>query len=136
MKRDIRLEAFYPHPPEKVWKAIADPELLARWLMDNDFKPEVGHEFQFRTAPQPGWNGIVDCRVVEADPPCRLAYTWAGSWGESLVTWTLTALAGGGTRVALEHSGFTGLRGVMLSFILGSGWKKKLVQVGEVAGRV
>jgi uncharacterized protein YndB with AHSA1/START domain len=128
MHRDVKLEMTYPHPPEKVWRAIADPEILGRWLMPNDLKPVAGHEFQFRTKPQPGWNGIVDCRVTEADPPHRLAYTWQGSWGESLVVFTLTPVPGG-TRLRLEHRNFGGMRGIFLSFILGAGWKKKLQQV-------
>lgn len=135
MHRDVKLEMTYAHPPEKVWRAIADPQILGSWLMPNDLKPEVGHQFQFRTKPQPGWNGIVDCRVTEADPPRRLAYTWQGSWGESLVVFTLTPVSGG-TRLQLEHRGFGGMRGIFLSFILGAGWKKKLHQVlpGLIAG--
>ena len=133
---DIVLDAVYPHPPEKVWRAIADPKVLGSWLMDNDIQPIVGHTFQFRSKPQPGWNGIVDCKVVEADPPRTLAYTWTGSWGESLVRWTLTPEAGG-TRLALVHSGFQGIRGVLLSFMMGAGWKKKLrTIVGDVIGRL
>lgn len=136
MQRDVHLEFVYPHPPEKVWRAIADPKVLGSWLMDNDLQPVVGHTFQFRSKPQPGWNGIVDCKVVEADPPRTLAYTWAGSWGESLVRWTLTP-EGGGTRLTLVHSGFQGIRGVLLSFMMGAGWKKKLrTIVGEVIGRL
>jgi uncharacterized protein YndB with AHSA1/START domain len=128
MNRDVKIETVYPHPPEKVWRAIADPEILGRWLMKNDMKPVVGHQFQFRAKPQRGWNGIVDCRVVEADPPRRLAYTWSGSWGESLVVFTLTPVAEG-TRLRLEHRGFGGVRGVLLSFVLGAGWKKKIKEV-------
>jgi uncharacterized protein YndB with AHSA1/START domain len=35
----IRTDSFFPHPPEKVWRALTDPELLASWLMPNDFEP-------------------------------------------------------------------------------------------------
>lgn len=128
MRRDVKLEFEYPQPPEKVWRAIADPEILGRWLMPNDLKPVVGHEFQFRAKPQPGWNGIVDCRVTAVDPPRKLAYTWMGSWGESLVEFTLTPTPNG-TRLRLEHRGFEGMRGVLLSFMMGSGWKKMLRNV-------
>ena len=131
MHRDIHLQVDYPQPPESVWRVISESALVARWLMDNDLQLVVGRDFQFRTAPQPGWNGIVDCTLVEAAAPRRLAYTWRGSWGESLVRFALTPNDDGGTRLTLDHTGFTGLRGVMLSLILGAGWKKKLT--GPVA---
>ena len=38
-------------PPEKVWRALTEPKLLAAWLMDNDIAPIVGHRFQFRAQP-------------------------------------------------------------------------------------
>jgi len=136
MRRDVNLEAVYPHPPEKVWRAIADPKILGSWLMDNDIAPVVGHTFQFRAKPQPGWDGIVDCKVVEADPPKRLAYTWSGSWGETLVSWTLTPVTDG-TRLTLSHTGFEGLRGVLLSFMMGAGWKKKMNKlIGGIVARL
>jgi uncharacterized protein YndB with AHSA1/START domain len=46
-------ERLMPHPPEKVWRALTQPALIAQWLMQNDFKPEVGHRFTFRAKPQP-----------------------------------------------------------------------------------
>jgi uncharacterized protein YndB with AHSA1/START domain len=56
---ELRLEATYPHPPERVWQAITDPRALEAWLMPNDFRPVVGHTFTFRTDPAPGFDGIV-----------------------------------------------------------------------------
>ena len=44
MKRDLRFEATYPHPPERVWRALTDPKALAEWLMENDFEPRLGHQ--------------------------------------------------------------------------------------------
>ena len=77
----------------------------------NDFKPVVGHAFQFRETP--GWNGVIDCEVIEVDKPHRLSYTWVSDQvGESnlqhsaVVTWTLTEAEGGVTRLHLEQSGF------------------------------
>jgi len=37
---------------------------MADWLMPNDFQPRLGHKFQFRTKPAPGFDGIVNCEVV------------------------------------------------------------------------
>jgi len=78
MTRDLRFEIVYPHPPERVWRALTDPRALADWLIDNDSEPRAGHRFQFRTRPAPGFDGVVRCEVVEVEAPYRLAYTWLG----------------------------------------------------------
>jgi uncharacterized protein YndB with AHSA1/START domain len=41
----IEVDEFLPRPPGRVWQALTDPALLARWLMPTDFKPVVGHAF-------------------------------------------------------------------------------------------
>ncbi|MFB6393843.1 SRPBCC domain-containing protein [Polymorphospora lycopeni] len=51
MTADIHTDAFLSHPPEKVWRALTDPDLVAAWLMPNTFEPRVGHRFTFRTDP-------------------------------------------------------------------------------------
>jgi len=122
MKRGLRFDAFYPHPPEKVWRALTEREAISQWLMENDFVAEVGRTFQFRAKPQPGWSGIVDGKVLEVEPPRRLVYSWKNEMVDTVVTVTLSA-APGGTNLRLEHTGFVGLKAVMVSFILGSGWK-------------
>jgi len=41
-----------PYPPEKVWRALTDPELLAQWLLPTvGFRLETGAEFRFETQP-------------------------------------------------------------------------------------
>jgi uncharacterized protein YndB with AHSA1/START domain len=126
MKRDIKLEAFYPWPVETVWRALTDSEALAEWLMPNDFSPRVGHKFQFRTKPAPGFDGIVNCEVIELIEHERLAFTWKGGGINTVVTFTLEPDPNG-TRLRLEHNGFEGLRAVLVSFILGGGWRKKIL---------
>ena len=66
----IRLDEFLPHPPETVWRALVDPDRLAKWLGPNDFKPEVGHRFQIQGQPIPsvGFSGVVQCEVLELRP--------------------------------------------------------------------
>lgn len=109
--RSIVVEREMPHPPERIWRALTQGALLEEWLMSNDFQPIVGHKFNFRAPPQPGWNGVVDCEVLVVEPNERLSYRWNAS-GEtaanglkSVVTWTLTS-AKGGTHLRMEHSGF------------------------------
>jgi uncharacterized protein YndB with AHSA1/START domain len=125
---DIVVEQIYPYPVERVWLALTDSRALADWLMQNDFKPVVGHKFQFRSQPQGNWNGLVDCEVIEVNEPRSLAYTWKGGTlaKPTTVRYTLEP-AEGGTRVRLEHTGFEGPDGMMLSEMLSNGWKTKIM---------
>jgi uncharacterized protein YndB with AHSA1/START domain len=103
--RSVVVEREVPYPPEKVWRALTQPHLIAEWLMKNDFKPDVGHAFSLRMDPQPGWSGVIECRVLVVEPNRSLSYTWGALGLESVVTWTLTPTATG-TRLRMEHSGF------------------------------
>jgi uncharacterized protein YndB with AHSA1/START domain len=132
MQRDLRLEKIYPHPIQRVWAALTDPRALATWLMENDFQPMLGHRFTFRARPQPGWDGFTYCEVTELEPPRCLAFTWRGGAGkgrpptlDTTVRFTLEAVQEG-TRLVFEQRGFAGYKGFLLSFMLGSGWKKML----------
>jgi uncharacterized protein YndB with AHSA1/START domain len=104
--RTLVVERVFPHPPEKLWRALTESPLLAQWMMNNNFQPVVGRKFQFRAEPMPNWNGVVDCEVLIVDPLRRLSYNWGvGSGLEWVVLWTLTP-AEGGTHVRMEQSGF------------------------------
>ena len=95
------------HPPEKVWRALTDPALLAEWLLPVvGLELERGAAFMFKTQPQPGWDGIVSCRILESEAPRKLSYTWvAGDFIDTVVTFTLTPTASG-THLSLVQSGF------------------------------
>jgi len=93
-------------PPEKVWRALTEPELIAVWLAEGDIKAEVGHRFELR--PE---TGPVECEVLEADPRNRLRFSWrerdeAGLPIDSEVTFELTPTITGGTRLRLVHDSF------------------------------
>ncbi len=106
---DVSLEFELPHAPEKVWRAITDPGLLSEWLLPvAGLRLEPGATFAFRTDPHPGWDGSVDCRILEIEAPRRLSYAWVvGAMGlDTVVTFTLAPTAEG-TRLTLVQSGFT-----------------------------
>ncbi|MFQ4146453.1 SRPBCC domain-containing protein [Chlorogloeopsis sp. ULAP02] len=106
MLRDLKKEIFYPYPPQRVWQVLTNSEVLAVWLMENDFEPRIGHRFRFLCPPLPGLDGSISCEVIELEEPKRLSYTWQDSMMRqpSIVTWTLKPVDGG-TRVQLEHKG-------------------------------
>jgi uncharacterized protein YndB with AHSA1/START domain len=105
----IHVDEFLPHPADRVWRALTDADLLARWLMPGDFKPVVGHRFTFRTDPYPetGFDGVVHCEVLDIEPERLLRIAWRGGRALSTtVTWTLVP-EGTGTPAA---PGARGLR--------------------------
>jgi uncharacterized protein YndB with AHSA1/START domain len=134
-KQSIIVEYELPDAPKKVWRALTEPKLLEAWLMPNDIRPVVGHRFNFRAQPVPGWDGTVYCEVLEVGPEQRLVYAWRGGsqklegYGHELdtvVTWELTPTANGGTRLHLEHSGFDPDSFAFKA--MGQGWRGKVAE--------
>lgn len=102
----LSFEYDLQHPPEKVWRALTDPELLAEWLLPVvGFELRPGAEFSFKTQAYPGWDGTVNCRFVEIENHRKLRYTWSVPFLDTVVTFTLTP-TGPGTRLSIEQSGF------------------------------
>jgi uncharacterized protein YndB with AHSA1/START domain len=102
----IRFEFDLHHLPEKVWRALTDPVLLAEWLLPVvDLKLEPGAAFTFKAQPQPGWDGIVNCRFLEIEAHRKLSCTWVVGDIDTVVTFTLTPTASG-THLSLVQSGF------------------------------
>jgi uncharacterized protein YndB with AHSA1/START domain len=127
----IEVDEFLPQPPGRVWQALTDPALLARWLMPNDFKPVIGHAFTFRTEPVPqqGFDGIVRCEVLDLEPPRLIRFSWRGGNLDTVVSWSLVP-EGTGTRLLITHDGFdeTDPAQRMVMGILGGGWRGHLIR--------
>lgn len=98
--RTVTVEREIAHPAERIWRALTQPHLIAEWLMANDFVPQVGHRFGLKAE----W-GELNCEVLEIEAERTLAYRWAGLGLDSVVTWTLTPVAGG-TRLTMVQTGF------------------------------
>ncbi len=105
--RAVVVERDFPHPPEKLWRALTQPHLIEEWLMKNDFAAIVGHRFNLRG----DWGGVLDCEVLEIEPHRTLSYSWnyahedAAYNLESVVTFTLTPTSSG-TLLRMEQVGF------------------------------
>lgn len=99
-------EVELAHAPEKVWRALTDPTLLAQWLLPVfGLELEPGVTFTFKREPLPGWDGVVHCRVLEVEAPRKISYTWVVGDMDTVVAFTLSPTASG-TRLSLVHSGF------------------------------
>ncbi len=131
MQKDIKHQFTFSQSPETVWGYLTNSELLAQWLMPNDFKPIVGHKFQFGAKPKLkfGFDGRIYCEVLEIVPYKKLAYSWKGGLSKenpslnSTVIWTLTP-TDSGTILTLEHKGFKGIKNYLAYIIMNKGWAK------------
>ena len=74
----VRFERRLAHPPERVWRAVTEPEELAAWFPDTiegEFAP--GAEVRFPKFAEMGLRSVGT--VTEFDPPRLLAFTWGTS---------------------------------------------------------
>jgi uncharacterized protein YndB with AHSA1/START domain len=151
LRRDVRIERVLPYPRARVWRALTDARVLSDRLMPTDFAPELGRAFTFSMKPQAGWDGITHCVITELVEGERVACSYRGhargdkpiacagveservrSMGRGLFADLDTVLrfalsdAPGGTRLRLDHTGFEGWKLVLVSLVMGRGWKKIL----------
>ena len=125
----VVVEREIPYPPDRIWRALTQPQLIEEWLMKNDFEPVVGHGFNLRA----DW-GTVDCRVLAVEPNRMLSYTWNAYGLESVVTWTLTPTSTG-TRLRMEQAGF---RPDQPQYYEGAkgGWQRFVAALEQVVARM
>lgn len=126
--RSVVVERDVPFPPEKIWRALTQPHLIAEWLMKNDFEPVANHRFRLSA----DW-GVVDCQVRTIEPNRALSYSWDTKDLESVVTWTL-APTDTGTRLRMEQTGF---RPEQTAYHRGAtvGWPRFFAALEEVVAR-
>lgn len=122
----IQLTQFIPHPPDKVWAALTDPELHAKWWASGDVRPVVGHRF---TLDMGQW-GQQPCEVLAMEYEKLLSYSFAPGTLNTTITWRLQA-EGEGTRLSLEHKGFDldSPLGKAAFQGMGGGWPKVLARI-------
>ena len=101
-------------PPERVFQALASPEVVDWWVRPGVFDTRewtgdarVGGRWRASGVGN-GRPYVLEGEFLEVDPPRRLAHTWqaAGAPGApTTVTYLLEPLDGG-TRITLRHAGF------------------------------
>jgi uncharacterized protein YndB with AHSA1/START domain len=125
----IEVTEHIPHPPARVWAALTDPALHAKWWAAGDVRPVVGHCF---TLDMGNW-GHQACEVLAVEPERLLSYSFAPGTLDTTITWRLEP-DGEGTRLTLEHTGFdvdsplgrTALEG------MGRGWPGLVRRIGKM----
>jgi uncharacterized protein YndB with AHSA1/START domain len=127
---DISLDFQFTNSIQTVWNSLTNSETLAKWVMENNFKPIVGHKCQFRNDQ---WNLIVDSEVLVVDEPYKLSYTWVGGPINTIVTWTLkeedgiTHLHLEQTGIAKEDQAYNGAK---------YGWASKIEELKKLVGEM
>lgn len=93
MDEVIVTECDLEQGPDKVWRALTEPDLVARWLVPED----------------------IDCQVMEAEPERLLRCSWRSRSDErdglghsldTVVTFELSETEVGGTHLRIVHAGF------------------------------
>src|ERR1700744_1567034 len=136
MSKKIQHQLFFPHSPEAVWEYLTNAELMELWLMKNDFKPIVGHDFQFNVKPVPSldFDGIIYCKVLEIVPFKKLSYSWKLGPGDgtinvdSVVNWELKA-TDKGTELLLHHGDFAILKHTGIFDAMNAGWLQNMHKI-------
>ncbi len=139
MTKSIQHTFFYQHPPKDVWEYLTNTELMAQWLMPNDFELILGYDFQFKINPMPkfDFDGNIYCKVLEIIPFKKLSYSWKGGPGEgkitldSIVVWTLTP-KDNGTELKLVHSGFKEIENFNMYSIMDDGWLRNIKKINNL----
>jgi uncharacterized protein YndB with AHSA1/START domain len=103
-------EIYIRTTPEKLWEAITDPEIRAKYNFGaglvGDWKP--GARLTFASPNASGLLG--ECEVIEVDPPKRLVHSMTALWGDdvkaegaSRVTWDIAVIAPDSCRLLVTH---------------------------------
>lgn len=119
----IRIERTFPHPIERVWRAVTTPDHLGQWFpspVELELRPGGPMRFAAFDDGVEGSDGVVD----EVDPPHRLRF----SWGDDSLTFDLAAEGADRTRFTLVHA-FDDRSGAP-SFA--TGWEQCLVGLRHV----
>lgn len=83
----LALDFELPEAPQKVWRALTEPDKLARWL-----------------TPAPA-GGRLDCALLDQEPGRRVSYRWRdGEVFDGVVTFSIAVNAVGGTRLTIVQT--------------------------------
>ena len=125
IEKEVQIDATV----ETVWRYLEEPNLLAAWLMRNDFKSEADRSFHFFGPPSGTWDGEVRCKIISLEAPHKLTFTWNTNdiGTDTLVTIELSEKLGQ-TLVRLTHDNFAGADGDVGDIVKrhSSGWDDHL----------
>ena len=120
----VRVERTLHAPPERVFRAFLDPDLVRQWMTPDDLDVEhvavdarVGGRIEIWHSRNGSSTGKFEGYFLVIDPPRELVYRWAfvgtepekGEYFDTLVTVRLRPELGGRTRISVVHEKLEGL---------------------------
>ena len=115
----IQIERTLRAPPDRVFRAFLDPDLMRQWIAPDDLDidrievdPRVDGRVEVWHSRHGVSTGKFEGRFVKIDPPRELVYRWAfvgtepekGEYYDTLVTVQLRATPEGQTQVTVVHA--------------------------------
>ena len=102
-------EIFIKTTPERLWEAITDPKLRARYTFGVETHSDWTQGSTY-TSSVPGVIDIAEGENVEVEPPRRLVQTFTALWSEdvkaegpSRVTWEIEPVGEDSCRLTVVH---------------------------------
>ena len=100
----LRFARTLPHPPEKVWRALTEPEHLSVWFpTDIDGERTTGASLKFRF--RDGEGPTIEGQMLSYDPPRLLELRWGD---EETLRFELQPVPGGTLLTFVNHIGQLG----------------------------
>ena len=93
--RAVEGSRLYTTDADDLWRAVSDPERIARWFLPISGDLQVGGRYQLK--------GNAEGSILRCDPPEALDVTWEYAGNVSWVNVRLTP-ENGGTRLTLVHT--------------------------------
>jgi len=72
---ELRFTRRLPHPPEKVWRALIEPEHLGAWF-PTDIEGERAAGATLRFPFREGEGETIEGEMLTYDPPAALEFSW------------------------------------------------------------
>ncbi len=87
----LTIQRLLPGPIQRIWSYLTDSDLRAKWLASGEMETKAGAAFELvwrngeltdppgRKPADFGDEHRMDCTVIAADAPRRLAFTWGAN---------------------------------------------------------
>jgi uncharacterized protein YndB with AHSA1/START domain len=103
-------EIYIRTTPERLWQAITDPELRAKYNFGASLRSNWTPGASYEMSARDGALRVGEGTILEIDPPRRLVQTMVAMWsddvkreGTSRMTWEIEPISGDSCRLTVTH---------------------------------